>query len=318
MQDYEALPRPPPPHDARHAAPRGRTVDWFRCVPSPLARLSRKALEEGHAFVRLDAATSTDVLKGPALRARRRAHRVVAAPRPGRLPARRPAHRLGVRALGARPRGGPRGGRAPAGGGGLPADRRAPLPAPPRDHRGGPPRPPGRARDPPARGRRLHPRQEGLLLVGVPGRHGLGDAGRPVAAPLPPEARPAAPPRPPAALAQVPAPGLLRLRRVLPDGPGRGRGLPRLALQPRGRREDAVLLRAALAVRPEGDPRPRRLLRRRPLRLVPLPLPLRRPPRGAVARSPRSRSRGTRPRASTATCARRRAPPACPWRGSPG
>ena len=39
---------------------------------SPLARLSRKALEEGHAFVRLDAATSTDVLKGPALRARGR------------------------------------------------------------------------------------------------------------------------------------------------------------------------------------------------------------------------------------------------------
>ena len=39
---------------------------------APLARLSRKALEEGHAFVRLDAVSSTDVLKGPALRARGR------------------------------------------------------------------------------------------------------------------------------------------------------------------------------------------------------------------------------------------------------
>jgi polyferredoxin len=40
--------------------------------PAPLARLSRKALEEGKAFVRLDALASTDVLKGPALRARGR------------------------------------------------------------------------------------------------------------------------------------------------------------------------------------------------------------------------------------------------------
>lgn len=40
-------------------------------VPAPLARLSRAALEEARAFVRLDAA-SADVLKGPALRARRR------------------------------------------------------------------------------------------------------------------------------------------------------------------------------------------------------------------------------------------------------
>ena len=39
---------------------------------APLARLSRKALEEAHAFVRLDAVASTDVLKGPALRARGR------------------------------------------------------------------------------------------------------------------------------------------------------------------------------------------------------------------------------------------------------
>jgi NAD-dependent dihydropyrimidine dehydrogenase PreA subunit len=38
----------------------------------PLARLSRKALEEGQAFVRLDDVASTEVLKGPALRARRR------------------------------------------------------------------------------------------------------------------------------------------------------------------------------------------------------------------------------------------------------
>jgi NAD-dependent dihydropyrimidine dehydrogenase PreA subunit len=39
---------------------------------APLARLSRKALEAGHDFVRLDTGTSTDVLKGPALRARGR------------------------------------------------------------------------------------------------------------------------------------------------------------------------------------------------------------------------------------------------------
>jgi polyferredoxin len=38
----------------------------------PFARLSRKALEEGHAFVQLDAVSSTDVLKGPALRERQR------------------------------------------------------------------------------------------------------------------------------------------------------------------------------------------------------------------------------------------------------
>jgi polyferredoxin len=37
-----------------------------------LARLSRTALEEARAFVRLDAVSSTEVLKGPALRARRR------------------------------------------------------------------------------------------------------------------------------------------------------------------------------------------------------------------------------------------------------
>jgi polyferredoxin len=37
-----------------------------------LARLSRTALDEARAFVRLDAVPSTDVLKGPALRARRR------------------------------------------------------------------------------------------------------------------------------------------------------------------------------------------------------------------------------------------------------
>jgi NAD-dependent dihydropyrimidine dehydrogenase PreA subunit len=39
---------------------------------APLARLSRKALEEGRAFLRLDAIASTDLLKGPALRARGR------------------------------------------------------------------------------------------------------------------------------------------------------------------------------------------------------------------------------------------------------
>jgi polyferredoxin len=39
---------------------------------SPLASLSRFALAEARAFVHLDAAPSTDVLKGPALRARRR------------------------------------------------------------------------------------------------------------------------------------------------------------------------------------------------------------------------------------------------------
>jgi NAD-dependent dihydropyrimidine dehydrogenase PreA subunit len=38
----------------------------------PLARLSRAALGEARAYVRLDAVPSTEVLKGPALRARRR------------------------------------------------------------------------------------------------------------------------------------------------------------------------------------------------------------------------------------------------------
>ena len=40
--------------------------------PARLARLSRAALDEAHAFVRLDAVSSTDVLKGPALRERQR------------------------------------------------------------------------------------------------------------------------------------------------------------------------------------------------------------------------------------------------------
>jgi len=40
--------------------------------PAPLARLSRAALDEARAYVRLDAVPSTEVLKGPALRARRR------------------------------------------------------------------------------------------------------------------------------------------------------------------------------------------------------------------------------------------------------
>lgn len=40
--------------------------------PPALARLSRAALDEARAFVRLDGAPSTDVLNGPALRARRR------------------------------------------------------------------------------------------------------------------------------------------------------------------------------------------------------------------------------------------------------
>jgi NAD-dependent dihydropyrimidine dehydrogenase PreA subunit len=40
--------------------------------PAPLSRVSRAALEEVRAYVRLDAGSSTDVLKGPALRARRR------------------------------------------------------------------------------------------------------------------------------------------------------------------------------------------------------------------------------------------------------
>jgi NAD-dependent dihydropyrimidine dehydrogenase PreA subunit len=40
--------------------------------PRPLARLSRAAVDETRALVRLDAVYSTDVLKGPALRARRR------------------------------------------------------------------------------------------------------------------------------------------------------------------------------------------------------------------------------------------------------
>ena len=119
--------------------------------------------------------------------------------------------------------------------------------------------------------------------MGVPGRDALRDAGRPVAAPLPPEAPAAAPRRPATALAQVPPPRLLRLRGLLPDGPGRRRRLPRLALQPRGRREDALLLRAPLALRAEGPRRPRPSLRRRSLLLVPLPLPLRGAPRGAVA-----------------------------------
>jgi len=39
---------------------------------SPLARLSRKALEEARAYARLDAVPSAEVMKGPALRARRR------------------------------------------------------------------------------------------------------------------------------------------------------------------------------------------------------------------------------------------------------
>ena len=39
---------------------------------APLARLSRAALEEARAFVRLDAVSSADVLEGPTLRARRR------------------------------------------------------------------------------------------------------------------------------------------------------------------------------------------------------------------------------------------------------
>ena len=38
----------------------------------PLARLSREALDEARAFVRLDVAPSAEVLKGPALRERRR------------------------------------------------------------------------------------------------------------------------------------------------------------------------------------------------------------------------------------------------------
>jgi NAD-dependent dihydropyrimidine dehydrogenase PreA subunit len=41
-------------------------------TPAPLARFSRAALDEARAFVRLDGAPSTEVLKGPALRARRR------------------------------------------------------------------------------------------------------------------------------------------------------------------------------------------------------------------------------------------------------
>ena len=122
--------------------------------------------------------------------------------------------------------------------------------------------------------------------MGVPGRDALGDAGRPLSAPLPPEAPPAATSRPAAPFDQVPAARLLRLRRLLPDGPGRRRRLPGLALQPRGRREDAPLLRAALALRSEGARRPRRPLRRHSLLLVPLPLPLRRPPRGALASLP--------------------------------
>jgi NAD-dependent dihydropyrimidine dehydrogenase PreA subunit len=41
-------------------------------IPAPLARLSRAALDEARTLVRLDAVPSTDVMKGPALRARRR------------------------------------------------------------------------------------------------------------------------------------------------------------------------------------------------------------------------------------------------------
>ena len=40
--------------------------------PPPLTRLSRKAVQEAEAFVRLDAVASTGVLTGPALRSRRR------------------------------------------------------------------------------------------------------------------------------------------------------------------------------------------------------------------------------------------------------
>ena len=85
----------------------------FPCA-GPLAGSPRKALEQGHRFVRLDAGTSTEVLKGPALRARRlriewsrhlvQAGFLLAVP-----------DRLGVRALGARARGRPRRGRATAG-----------------------------------------------------------------------------------------------------------------------------------------------------------------------------------------------------------
>ncbi len=41
-------------------------------IPGPFARLARVALDETRTLVRLDAAPSTEVMKGPALRARRR------------------------------------------------------------------------------------------------------------------------------------------------------------------------------------------------------------------------------------------------------
>ena len=187
-----------------------------------------------------------------------RAHRVAAPRRAGGLPARRRRGRLAVRSLGARARGGAGRGREAAGRRGLPADRGAPVAAAPRADRQRAPGSPGRPRAAARHPRYRRPAQEGLLLVGLPDRRrheALAAVSRRLFR------RTVSLPRwldLPLALAEVPAARVLRLRDLLPDGRGRGRRLPRLALQPRRRRQDALLLRAALVPRPR---RPRRASR---------------------------------------------------------
>ncbi len=112
--------------------------------------------------------------------------------------------------------------------------------------------------------------------MGVPGGDDLGSARRVLLPAVPAQAQAAALHRHPAALAQVPAAPILRERRLLPDGAGRCRPIPRLALQPRGRREDAVLLRAHQPLRVESAARAHRTVGRDPILLVPVPLPIRR------------------------------------------
>ena len=210
--------------------------------------LTRAAAAETRAFLAIEGGSSPGA-SGPGAARPPAPHRVGAPPGPGRLPADRPPDRLRVRALGARARGRASRRRPAAGRRGLPADRGPAQPAPPRRERRGASRAPGGARAPAARAGDRAPREEGVLLLGLPDRHALGGAGRRLAAPLPPQAAAAAARRPSAALAQVPAARLLPVRRLLPDEPAGRRRLPGLALQPRRRREDALLLRASLAGR---------------------------------------------------------------------
>ena len=149
--------------------------------PASFAPLARTAAREARAFLRLDDQHLDVCPQGPGAARPPTSHRVVAARRAGRVPADRPAHRLAVRAIRPRPRGGPGGGHTAAGCRGLPPDRRPAQSAPSvLDGRGA--HDPSRGSGDPAPG--AGPRtagQTGLLFVGVSGRDDLGSAGRPFA-----------------------------------------------------------------------------------------------------------------------------------------